>query len=102
GAAAAVGAGILVRQPVIVGSTEAGGRTLAEVRQYSADWSDLVSRHLDHANSEQFVYVGWATSVLALIGFVLLLRSRRFGLAAVLGIGTVVPILLALGTHLPT
>jgi hypothetical protein len=101
-AAAAAGTGILVRQTVIVGSTEAGGRTLAEVRQYSADWSDLVSRHIDHANSEQFIYLGWATSVLALVGFVLLLRSHRFALAAVLGVGTVVPILLALGTHLPS
>src|SRR5262249_3652669 len=95
-AVAAAGAGILVRQTVIVGSTEAGGRTLAEVRQYSADWSDLVSRHLDHANSEQFIYLGWATSLLALVGFVLLLRSRRFALAAVLGVGTLVPFLLAL------
>jgi hypothetical protein len=101
-AAAAAGAGILVRQTVIVGSTEAGGRTLAEVRFYSADWRDLVSRHLDHANSEQFVYLGWATSALALVGFVLLVRSRRFGLAAVLGVGTVVPVLLALGTNVPT
>src|SRR5262249_34918683 len=66
-AAAGAGAGIFVRQTVIVGSTQAGGRTLAEVRQYSADWSDLVRRHLDHANSEQFIYLGWATSALALV-----------------------------------
>ena len=33
---AAVGAGILVRQTVIVGSTQAGGRSLDEVASYSA------------------------------------------------------------------
>src|SRR5207248_10458839 len=42
-----------------------------------------------------------ATPVLAAVGLVLLARARR-GLAAVLGLGALVPILLALGTHLPT
>jgi hypothetical protein len=100
-AAAAVGAGILVRQTVIVGSTQAGGRSLDEVSSYSARWGDFLSRHVDHARSEQFVFIGWATPLIALAGLVLLLRSRRFGLAAALGLGAVVPMLLALGTRLP-
>jgi hypothetical protein len=99
--AAAVGAGILVRQTVIVGSTQAGGRSLDEVASYSARWGDFVSRHVDHARSEQFVFLGWVTPVVALLGLALLVRSRRFGLAVVLGLGALVPILLALGTRLP-
>ena len=99
--AAAVGAGILVRQTVINGSTQAGGRSLDEVRFYSARWGDFLARNVDHARSEQFVYLGWATPLLALVGVVVLLRSRRFGLAAVLALGAIVPALLALGTHVP-
>ncbi len=102
GVLAAVGAGILVREAVIKGSTQAGGRTLAEVRLYSAHWSDFLGRHVDHARSEQFVYLGWATPLLALAGLVVLVRSRRIGLAVALGVGALVPVLLALGTTLPT
>ena len=98
---AAIGAGVLVRQTVIVGSTQGGGRSLHQVAVYSARWGDFLSRHLDHGRSEQFVYLGWATPLLALVGLGLLLRARRFGLAAVLGLGAVVPALLALGTRLP-
>jgi hypothetical protein len=101
GAVAAIGAGILVRQTVIVGSTESGGRSLDEVRVYSARWGDFLSRHVDHARSEQFVFLGWATPVVALVGLVLLVRARRYGIAAVLGLGAVVPVLLAVGTRLP-
>jgi hypothetical protein len=100
-AAAAVGAGVLVRQTVIVGSTQAGGRSLDEVSVYSARWGDFLNRHVDHARSEQFVFLGWATPLIALAGLVLLLRWRRFGLAAVLGLGALVPMLFALGTRLP-
>jgi len=99
--AAAVGAGILVRQTVIVGSTQAGGRSLHEVSQYSARWSDFVTRHVDHGRSEQFVFLGWVTPLVALAGLVLLVRSRRLGLALLLGLGALIPILLALGTRLP-
>jgi len=99
--AVAVGAGILVRQTVIVGSTQAGGRSLDEVRFYSARWGDFLSRHVDHARSEQFVYLGWATPLLALAGCAVLVRRRDTGLALVLGLGALVPALLALGTHLP-
>jgi hypothetical protein len=98
---AAVAAGILVRQTVIKHSTQSGGRTLGEISFYSARAGDFVSRHVDHARSEQFVFLGWATPLVALAGLVLLLRSRRFALAALLGLGAAVPILLALGTRTP-
>ncbi|MFY9580321.1 MAG: hypothetical protein WAQ33_13480, partial [Gaiellaceae bacterium] len=88
---AAVGAGILVRQTVIVGSTQAGGRALDEVSLYSAGWSDFVTRQVDHGRSEQFVFIGWVTPLIALAGLVLVLRARRFGLAALLGLGALVP-----------
>jgi hypothetical protein len=96
----AVTAGLLVKVTTIDRSHLAGGRSLDAVRQYSADWGDLVRRH-EGASFERFVFLGWATPVLAAAGLVLLARSRR-GLAAVLGLGAVVPILLSLGTHLPT
>lgn len=96
-----VGAGLLVRQTVIKGSTQAGGRSLDEVTRYSARWSDLLARHVDHGRSEQFVFLGWATPLAALAGLVLLVLARRYGLATVLGIGAVVPALLALGTNTP-
>src|SRR5204863_8700709 len=98
---AAVAAGILVRQTVIKASTQSSGRSLGEISFYSARVGDFVSRHVDHARSEQFVFLGWATPLLALAGLVLLLRSRRFALAAVLALGVVVPVVLALGTHTP-
>jgi hypothetical protein len=101
GAVAAIGAGVLVRQTLIVGSTESGGRSLAEVTRYSARAGDFVSRHVDHARSEQFVFLGWATPLVALAGLVLLVRARRYALAALLGVGALVPIVLALGTHTP-
>jgi hypothetical protein len=100
-AVAAVGAGILVRQAVIVGSTQSGGRSLDEVAFYSARAGDFLTRHVDHSRSEQFVFLGWLTPLLALAGLVLLIRERRRGLAAVLGVGALVPILLALGTRFP-
>src|SRR5436190_1262198 len=100
-AVAAVGAGILVRQTVIVGSTQSGGRSLDEVAFYSARVGDFFARHVDHGRSEQFVYLGWLTPLLALAGFVLLVRERRRGLAIVLGVGALVPVLLALGTRFP-
>jgi hypothetical protein len=98
---AAVGAGILVRQTVIKGSTQAGGRSLDEVSTYSARWGDFVARHVDHARSEQFAFLGWVTPLLALAGLALLIARRRYGLAALLGLGALVPIVLALGTRTP-
>jgi hypothetical protein len=99
GVLAAVGAGLLVDATTIADSTEAGARPLSEVATYSADWLDLVSRGR-RGGFEQFVYVGWLTPLLAAAGVVLLARRRR-GLAALLGLGAVVPLLLALGTNFP-
>jgi hypothetical protein len=101
GAAFAIGAGLLVRETLIKGSTEAGGRKLAEITRYSAHVGDLFARHLDHGRSEQFIFLGWLTPLVALAGLVLLLRARRFGLAALLAVGVVVPVVLALGTNTP-
>jgi hypothetical protein len=100
-AAVSVGAAILVRQTVIKGSTQSGGRSLDEVSQYSARWGDFLSRHVDHARSEQFVFLGWATPLVALSGLLVLVAARRYGLAVTLGIGALVPIVLALGTRTP-
>jgi hypothetical protein len=100
-ALAAVGAGLVVRQTVIEQSTQSGGRSLTEIAFYSAHVGDFVSRHVDHARSEQFVFIGWATPLVALAGLVLLIRARRYGLAAILGVGALVPIVLALGTRTP-
>jgi hypothetical protein len=100
-AALATGAGLLVRETLIKGSTEAGGRKLVEITRYSAHFEDLFARHLDHGRSEQFVFLGWLTPLLALAGLVLLLRARRYGLATLLAVGAVVPVVLALGTNTP-
>ena len=96
----AVTAGLLVKVTTIDRSHLATGRSLDAVAQYSAGWGDFVRREKS-GDPERFVFLGWATPVLAVAGLVLLARSRR-GLAAVLGLGAVVPILLALGTRLPT
>ena len=101
GALAAVGAGLLVRETLIRGSTEAGGRKLAEITRYSAHVGDLFSRHLDHGRSEQFIFLGWLAPLLALGGLILLVRARRYALGALLAVGVVVPVVLALGTNTP-
>jgi hypothetical protein len=101
GAAAAIAAGVLVRETLIKGSTQSGGRSLGEVSVYSARIGDFLSRHVDHARSEQFVFLGWATPLVALAGLVLLMRARRYALAALLALGAAVPIVLALGTRTP-
>jgi hypothetical protein len=100
GVAAAIAAGILIRQATIVGSLDAGGRSLAEVGRYSATGLDFVTRHERHG-PESFVFLGWLTPLVAIAGLALLVRARRYGLAAALGVGALVPSLLALGTNLP-
>ena len=99
GAALAVAAAELVQHFAIRGSLHEHGRSLAEVGRYSADWLGFVSRH---GNGETFVFLGWLTPVLALAGLVLLFRARRTGLAALLAAAVVVPVVVALGTRLPT
>ena len=100
-ALAAVGAGLVVRRTVIEQSTQSGGRSLDEIAFYSARVGDFFSRQVDHSRSEQFVFLGWATPLVALAGLLLLIRARRFALAAILGLGALVPLLLALGTRTP-
>jgi hypothetical protein len=100
-ALAAVAAGMLVRQTIIKGSTQSGGRSLDEISSYSARAGDFLSRNVDHARSEQFVFLGWVTPLLALAGLVLLIRARRFALAAILGLGALIPVVFALGTRTP-
>jgi hypothetical protein len=100
-ALAAIGAGFVVRQTVIEQSTQSGGRSLGQISFYSAHVGDFVSRHVDHARSEQFVFLGWATPLIALAGLVLLARAKRYALAAILGLGALIPLLLALGTRTP-
>ncbi|MGH3052637.1 MAG: hypothetical protein ACRDM8_06720 [Gaiellaceae bacterium] len=99
GMASAVAVGIALRYTVIAGSPEAATRSLDEVDKFSAEWIDFLDRWHRGA-SEEFVYLGWLTPVLALAGFVLLLQRQR-ALAVLLGTAAAVPILLALGTNLP-
>jgi hypothetical protein len=98
--AAAVGAALLVATLNISGSIGSGGRSLREVAHYSATGLDLVTRHARHG-PESFIFLGWVLPLLALAGLVVLLVSRRWGLAIALAVGGVVPVLLALGTHFP-
>jgi len=78
-------------------------RPFSEVERYSATLGDFLAR--DPGEFERFVYLGWLTPLAALAGLVGLccsntsLRSRP--LAIVLGLGAVVPCLLALGSNLP-
>ncbi len=95
----AVLAGLAVQRLVIEGSIAGGGRSLKSVDRYSASWSDLVDRTLD-AGVERFVFLGWLLPLLALAGLVGLWRRRR-SLALVLGLASVIPIVLALGTTTP-
>ena len=77
-----------------------GGRSLREVAHYSATGLDFVTRHPRHG-LESFVFLGWLTPLLALAGLAVLVRARRWWLVAVLAVGALVPMLLALGTHFP-
>ena len=97
--APALVAGLLAYVAAVRDTTGASGRSFGQVERYSADPSDLVSRHAHEL--ERFVYVGWTVLGLALVGLALLLASRRWGLAALLGLGALVPALLALGANLP-
>jgi hypothetical protein len=99
GVLAAAAAGLVAETVVIAGTTESEGRALEEVRFYSADAVDFLSRWRLHG-PERFVYLGWLLPVLAVAGVVVLARRRR-GLAILFGLGALLPALLALGTNLP-
>jgi hypothetical protein len=105
GAVAAVGVGLAIRYTIIAGSIEAGGRSLAEVELFQASWGALADRFPPNAGevfaSERFVYTGWLTPLLAAAGLAVLIRTRRWWLALVLGLAALAPILLALGTNVP-
>ena len=98
-AGAATAAGVVVGHFDVSG-IGSGGRSLREVAHYSATGLDFVTRHPRHG-LESFVFLGWLTPLLALAGLALLLYARRWGLAAALAVGAVVPMLLSLGTHFP-
>jgi hypothetical protein len=96
GGMVAVLAGLLV---YAVSIEDAGAeRTFAEVERYSAELRDFVSRNV--REFEAFVFLGWLTPLLAAVGLVLVARSRP-RLAVALGLGALVPVLLALGANLP-
>ena len=82
---------------------DAAERPFSEVERYSATLGDFLTR--DPGEFERFVYVGWLLPVIAIAGVWCLcgsdtnLRSRA--LALVLGLGALVPCLLALGSNLP-
>ena len=54
-------AGVLVRETLIRGSTQSGGRSLDEISHYSATRRRLRLAACRHGRSEQFVFLGWAT-----------------------------------------
>ena len=99
GVLVAAAAGLLAEAVVIAGTTEEEGRSIEEVRFYSASAVDFLSRWRLHG-PERFVYLGWLLPVLAIVGVVVLARRRR-GLAILLGLAALLPTLLALGTNLP-
>ena len=97
GVAAALAAGLLVDRWAVAGSIGTG-RSFVQVERYSAELSDFVTRAIG-SGSEELVFVGWLTPLLAIAGLVVI-RQRR-GLAIVLALAAVVPCLLALGGNLP-
>ncbi len=96
----AIAAGVLVWWFVIDGSIGEGGRSLRQVNKFSAEWLDFVVRHARHG-TESFVFLGWLTPLVAIAGLLFLLLRRTYGLAVVLGLGALIPIVLALGTNTP-
>jgi hypothetical protein len=97
GVVAALGAGLVVERWTVAGSM-GGGRSFAQVERYSAELSDFVTRAIG-SGSEELVFIGWLTPVLAVVGLVAIRRRR--GLALLLALAALVPCLLALGGNLP-
>jgi hypothetical protein len=98
GAVVASVAAVTVQQVVVAGSIASGGRSFGQVRHYSAELTDFVTRGVS-AGIEEYVFLGWLTPLIAL-GGLWTIRHRR-GLAAFLGLSSVVPCVLALGASLP-
>ncbi len=99
-AGAAVGAGVLVWALTL---RDAAERPFSEVERYSATLGDFVSR--DPGEFERFAYLGWLLPVAAVAGIGCLCFRNTISsgrrLALVLGLGALVPGLLALGSNLP-
>jgi hypothetical protein len=96
----AVAAGLVVWAASLRDAVE---RPYAEVERYSATVGDFLAR--DPGEFERFVYLGWLLPLAAVAGVGCLCfrdtisSGRR--LALVLGLGALVPCLLALGSNLP-
>ncbi len=100
GVLVAVAAGELVQHLVIATSILSGGRSIGSVRFYSATIGDFLTR--SNGNGvERFVFIGWVTPLVALVGVAAVWRAGRGRLAVLLALAALVPMLLALGTHLP-
>jgi hypothetical protein len=99
-AGAGIAAGALVWALTLRDAVE---RPFAEVERYSASLSDFVSR--DPGEFERFAYVGWLLPLVAVLGIACLCYRNTISsgrrLALVLGLGALVPCLLALGANLP-
>ena len=94
----ATAAGVLV-YVVAVRDSVGSSRSFSQVERYSAEASDFLARGADW--SEDYVFLGWALPLLAAAGVAVLLREDRARLAAVLGLGALIPCALALGGNLP-
>jgi hypothetical protein len=99
-ALAAVFGALAVYVTSIRGAVGAGGRSFAQVERYSADALDFLARDPRHG-LESAVFLGWALPAIAIVGVVAVLLQGRYGLAAALLAGAVVPCALALGANLP-
>jgi len=99
-AGAAVGAGVLVWALSLRDTVE---RPFSEVERYSATLGDFVGR--DPGEFERFAYLGWLLPLAAVAGIACLCFRNTISsgrrLALVLGLGALVPCLLALGANLP-
>jgi hypothetical protein len=99
-AGTAVAAGVLVWALTLRDSVE---RPYAEVERYSASLGDFLSR--DPGEFERFAYLGWLLPIVAVLGIGCLCFRNTISsgrrLALVLGLGALVPCLLALGANLP-
>jgi len=100
GVGLSIAAGILIDRLVVQGSISESGRSLSAVSAYSASWLDFFSRSQRHG-SESFVFLGWIVPIAAILGLLVLVRTRRAWLAALFALGAAVPMLLALGTNTP-
>jgi hypothetical protein len=99
-AGAGAAAGVLVWALTL---RDTAARPFSEVERYSASVGDFLSR--DPGEFERFVYLGWLLPLAAIAGLGCLCfrntisSGRRLALG--LGLGALVPCLLALGSNLP-